>query len=124
MNKNRGDEYDFCINGKRIDVKTRACNREYDIDNYEVILDDPGEGRGNQLGKRMDVYVFTLLCKQDRNILLLGWSDKERFKQATSYRVVEKGQELWPGHVANERVHLIKVIELEPIASLLGHCGL
>lgn len=124
LNKAAGDEFDFMINGRRIDVKTRATNREYGIGDYEVILDDPSEGRGNQINKAMDVYVFTLLVKADRNILLLGWSDKERFKQARSYRVVEKGDELWPGHVANERVHLIKVEDLEPIARLGSHLGL
>lgn len=115
----RSDDYDFKYKGHTIDVKTRATDkRPLSVSDYEVILDEPSEGHGYQINKPKDIYVFALFIKEEQSIWLLGWHTLSEFKNASSHRVVEKGEDIWPGKVANERIHLVQVKDLHSIITL------
>lgn len=116
--RTKGDDFDFRIGGALVDVKTRATNwRQLDILDFPVILDDPEQGKGNQLQKPMDYYVFALWRPHDMKVNLLGWSTKELFMAAPSNRFVDKGETLYGPVTANQPVYLVKVRDLEPMLS-------
>lgn len=113
----KGDGCDILSLGNKIDVKTRSCNTPpVGLESYEVFLDEPK--KGNQIQKPMDIYVFALWIPSEQNVWILGWTTKESFMSADSYRRIGEGEEIRPGSVANQTIHAIKVKDLFGIGLL------
>lgn len=120
----KGDKWDFTWRGYTVDNKNRQTEKVWgDILDYEVIIDAPTEGHGNQIEKQIDIYTFTLVINSLQEVWILGWSDLPALLQAPSCRYINKGELMWPDGksptTANKSVYLIKVRDLEPIGSLL-----
>ena len=113
-----GDKWDFKWRGLTVDVKNRSTSFISNLLEYEVILDDPEQGAGNQIQKPMDIYIFTLWNPKEQNVYILGWQTKEGFIFGESCRRVEKGEEIWLNYNANQPIYLLKVRDLNPIATL------
>lgn len=63
-------EYDFLVDGIKVDVKTKACNTE-PLPHYTVHVTE------SQKDRDCDLYVF---CRASPSTLyLLGWMEKPRF---------------------------------------------
>lgn len=116
-----GDNCDFVVNQKKIDVKTRRSNMEVERKNGElmVYVDDPEAGMGNQYKKPMDYYVFALWLPNLMKVQLLGWTTKEGLRNANSYKLYAKGSVLPGGSEANQNLHSCKVIDLYSIGSFV-----
>lgn len=121
-----GDTYDILVAPASIPTWTRTIDVKTKVDksgwnttlerllDFEVFLDEPEPGKGNQIQKPMDFYWFTLYQPTLRKVIILGWSTKQRYLSATSHRVVEKGGELYKGSnfLARNKCHLVKVRDL------------
>lgn len=115
-----GDKCDFTVNGKLIDVKTRRSEMTYErkTGEFVVYLDDPEAGKGNQFRKPMDYYVFALWLPNLMRVQLLGWSTKDLFLNAPTYKFYAKGSTLPGGREANQNLHSCQVIDLMNIGTL------
>jgi len=119
-----GDTYDILVAPasipswtRTIDVKTKVDKTGWNTTldrllEFDVFLDEPEPGKGNQIQKPMDYYFFTLYQPSLRKLIILGWSSKERYLSAKSHRVIEKGEALPSGYPARNKCHLVKVKDL------------
>lgn len=114
-----GDKCDFVVNGKKIDVKTRRSNMNYERKDGDITLyiDDPEVGLGNQFKKPMDYYVFALWLPNLMKVQLLGWTTKQGLLGANSYKLYEKGSVLPGGREANQNLHSCKALDLESMGT-------
>lgn len=106
-------DYDFVLNGKKIDVKTRGSDKtprmDWDckIPEYSV----------NQ--QACDIYVFVISRNDASSGLVLGWISKQDFKAKAKLQEADQLFAQYGKHVVNQRYMIVPISDLNPIETLV-----
>lgn len=101
-------DFDFIVEGVKVDVKTKACNT-IPLPHYTVHITD------SQRDRDCDVYVF---CRASTSILyLLGWMEKQDFWSSQYGLDIKRGEPDEDGFIQKADARTMRIEDLKCMES-------